>query len=112
MSFSGRIIIVFDRYFSLSDLYTHRIWLWRIKLFVQPPKNAPCLSKTTFDKTLLYFKQLDQLNIIIQLSVADDSGVWECLELEHNSMHQLNIAGIAVGAAHNMASRLTFIPEN
>ncbi len=39
------------------------------------------------------------------MSVADDSGAWECLALEHNSMHQLNIAGVAVGAAHNMASR-------
>ncbi len=43
--------------------------------------------------------------MIIKMSVADDSGVWECLALEHNSMHQLNIAGVAVGAAHNMASR-------
>lgn len=62
-------------------------------------------QKRLFYKPLLYFKQLDQLNMIIQVSVADDSGVWECLALEHNSMHQLDIAGIAVGAAHNMASR-------
>jgi len=42
------------------------------------------------------------------VSVADDSGVWECLAMEHNSMHQLEIA---VGAAHNMASRKHLSPK-
>ncbi len=45
------------------------------------------------------------------MSVADDSGVWECLALEHNSMHQLNIAGVAVRAAHYIGIRMSFIGQ-